>query len=233
MIVGMLSSMTLWGSHDLMQRASAAYQQGNMQGALDAYRAITKKRPVVWYNMGNCYYHMHELVPAILSWQRALPGSSYATYCAAQEQIAAAQRQLGIQETHHVPLFLSGIAHLIPVGVMQILFLLCWLCLWLCIRYRYQLPFSNGLIFGILVIAIFGAVVVYLQWSADRYEQAVVIQKDMVLYAGPDEKYDAVGAVAQGSTIALVQKVPGWYKIAYDERYGWVMASAIESIKTS
>jgi hypothetical protein len=47
------------------------YQQAQFQAALTAYQAINPKNSVVWYNLGNCAYHLEQYLDASLFWKRA------------------------------------------------------------------------------------------------------------------------------------------------------------------
>ncbi len=47
------------------------YQQAQFQAALTEYQAINPKNSVVWYNLGNCAYHLEQYFDASLFWKRA------------------------------------------------------------------------------------------------------------------------------------------------------------------
>jgi len=220
-------------SDELFNKANSAYQSGQIEQALEHYSAITHKGSAVWYNMGNCYYQQQDLARAIVCWQRSLPASSYHDYNDAQNNIANAARLLGIQENNGSFFdFFNAIASAVPIWIMQWLLLIVWFCLWLILFYRYRIRFFYLSFFGIFVAVLFLGLVVYMQWRNEKYQHGVVVATNMVLQVGPNHGYHGVGSMAYGETVDLIEQRPGWYKIAKNEKYGWVDASAIELVES-
>ncbi len=85
---GLLSCLNLNSAtnQEYFLSGNQLYQQAQFQAALTEYQTINPKSSVIWYNMGNCAYHLERYLEACLFWKRAqlleLKNLGYATHLA-------------------------------------------------------------------------------------------------------------------------------------------------------
>lgn len=81
--------------NDTWQRANGFYQQKNYDSAAFYYEQLAAQQPsdaVVYYNLGNAYYRLNKVSPAVLNYERALffqPG-----FREAKENLALTQSRI-------------------------------------------------------------------------------------------------------------------------------------------
>ncbi len=230
----------LWWPHQSMSQqaqelfllANKAYEKGESAEALRHYQAIKKKGPILWYNMGNCYYRQHDFAQAIACWQRALRGATVSLYKDVEHNCAHAYQKLS--KKYHSSwwdMIMASSAYRIPILVMQLLFLLCWALLFMMIMRRQKSWHNYFSIIGLLLLLFYFGLVLWYHYQQQRQAYGIVIEKTAPLYVGPDAQYHAVGTAEIGDRITLMQKRAAWYKVSKDGTTGWIPSSAIEIVE--
>src|SRR5262247_3462980 len=79
---------------------------------------------------------------------------------------------------------------------------------------------------GLIMIVTFLLVLVSVTVAADTL---TVTARQAVVRAGPDSKQGILATVPQGTTLALLERRKGWYKVLLDDcQEGWVVQSAAQ-----
>jgi len=139
---------------ELFLRANKYCEQHDWSQALTLYRSINQKGSLVWYNMGNCCYHLKNYTEALIYWKRAEQGTLYKIYAQSKHNQRILARKLNrvvpvvrVQQLYEFFVYnLLGI----PLLFLQVLFLFCWSLFFFSKRYWGETFFSAALIMVML-----------------------------------------------------------------------------------
>ena len=115
---------------------------------------------------------------------------------------------------------------MIPLLLWQLLViaLLSVLTMWGISWARKRRWYVLGVLIGLLCLAVAGLCISYYDaW----YPCAVVTKENVLLYAGPDEQFDVVGSMPEGSEVKILSKAQGWYKVRYQKQNGWAVGTTM------
>lgn len=219
-------------SSDLFAQANEAFEQGQIDQAIEQYVAIPDKGPAIWYNLGNCYYQKKDSARALVCWQRSLPGASWKQYADVQHNIAIVSQSLGIEKPFStVSLLVDRAAHTIPIWLVQWLFLLSWWALFMLYWFKIRMRFLPLIYTALLTLMILFGILAWVQFTHTTQQRGVIVTKNLALHAGPNHGYHGLGTVRYADTVQLLEHKDGWYKIAKDDATGWAWATGIEPIE--
>lgn len=219
-------------SLDLFAQAHSAFEQGDVDQAIEKYVAIPDKGPAVWYNLGNCYYQKNDHARAIVCWQRSLPGASWKQYGDVQHNINTVSQSLGIKKPDSlIDMLIDRAAHTVPIWFVQWLFIISWWLLFILFWYRQRIHFFYTMLSIALAFLILSGIIAWVQFKHTTQNRGIVVTKNLALHAGPNHGYHGLGNVAYADTVALLEHRDGWYKVAKNDATGWVWATGIEPIE--
>ena len=61
-------------AQNAFENGNQAYQKENFQGAITNYESVIasgKQSAEIYFNLGNCYYKLHKIAPAIYNYEKA------------------------------------------------------------------------------------------------------------------------------------------------------------------
>lgn len=212
------TALSAQNSANLFAQANAQYQKNECTQALALYEQIPNKSGTIWFNMGNCTYKLKEPLKALLYWKRAYKHGNSELKQDSEDNM----KLLGI-DYKPLPHKYANTAPLL----MQILFF-CIFGVFLIVGYfliraRYWVFLAMS--FSVLVSA---ARITYLVYSAPQ--QALIMHDNAAIRAGPGTEYHLIKEVPAGTTITVIQKVPGWAKVSHSATQGWIEDRQIENI---
>lgn len=216
-------------SQELFLRANKEYKNKCYQKAAEIYESIEPKGRAVWYNLGNCLYHLDNTPQAIAYWRHSQKDAPFHEQEDAEHNIACAREKEGLSNPPSVwwHRALRASAALMPIGIAQLLFLFCWYLLFLLAWRTTNKGFKFFITAGLLVIIItWLAGILYVVYSRQCYPRAVVKHETAVV-AGPHVKYHQVGVVRVPDELTVLQQRTGWCKIMHETTYGWVPQRAL------
>lgn len=236
-------SSFLYAKEDLnviWQKANKAYEHKDYESAAFYYEKIATTKPhetVVYYNLGNAYYKLNQIAPAILNYERALqvdPGNKEAA-----DNLSIAQSRITNRLAIVPDIFFVRWWHAITAanhtGMWAIISLLIFSFL---VGYGIirKIKRSNsvlpvqlraGIITLFILCVIFGFTSANNQTSPDK---AVVMQNETPLYTSTQQTKPAL-YVPEGTTIKCGKELQGWVEVILpDGRNGWIRTDAITRI---
>jgi tetratricopeptide (TPR) repeat protein len=228
----------------LLEQANEAYEEGRYDEAVDVYEQILATGVIhgtVLYNLGNAYFKMDRLGPAILMYQRA-------RWLLPRDQDVAANlrlaRQLTIDKTlqENPPLLIRWITY--PARTLSeneltwlssILYIstACLVVIGIWIRpdrLRKKILVS-ALVGGILLIVVGGSLAGKIYWRTSMI-RAVVLAPAVDARSGPGDDYTKIFTAHEGTTVKIRQQREGWYLIALPNGLGgWIPDTSAEIIQ--
>lgn len=221
-------------------KANRAYESGDYEEAAHLYQSLANNKPDVaylYYNLGNAYYKLNRIGPAVLNYERALclePGFREAKENLALTTARIPNRILPAEEIFFIRWWKS-ITHPALATLWAISALVCFLLIvgiqWFRIRrkgihqLRYR-PFYTGLVVtGVLLLILAAA-------SAQKMAnpgKAVVMHTDTALQLEGTEKQTV--SIPEGTVVTVLKtQASVCYVRLPDGRTGHLPAEALEAI---
>jgi len=248
---------------EVFARGNESYEAGDYDGAIEAYGSLVARGAVdadLFYNMGNAYYEIGALGPAVLYYERALrldPRNRDAAANLALTRKILRDREFVVSEGWlrrallWAPRTLST-KELVLIGSM-LYFLLTLIVIAFVFRdtrfvsgvYRRFSLLSPGRLFGLQKttdIAMAGVTVFVLlcasgaaAWERHRVEtlrrDAVILEEELAVYSGPSTQATLQFKIHEGTITRVVDARQGWVEIELPgELSGWVRSDALERI---
>ena len=239
----------LWGSihaqtpEDLFSRANAHYHEEHYEEAAELYMDILEKgyeSKGVYYNLGNCYFKLNQLGPAIINYRRA---EHLAPYDEEVQHNLKLARKATIDdfELMPMPLFRSAYLRIVLLIGSDTWAWLSLTALFLLIigsaLYYYTSLQRPGFILG------FGALLCFLTFLAlalanksyqSRNTPAIVMAASSYAKSGPGEKAEDVFILHEGAEVQIIEEYEAWSKLRLpDGKLGWVLGDDLEPIFSS
>ncbi len=221
-VLGMAYVVTCFATdEEQFLQAYRCYNTKEYARALELYQAIQSKGSSVWYNMGNCAFHVQNYAHARLYWKQAERQAS-------ADQLADIAYNLDVLETKignssrgmswHRMIFRS--AALLSLRMWQILFLLCWGIVLLMVGKR----FFMGKAVALLCVCgmVLSGVGMCGRYMRNTQRIAMVTAHEACLYAGPDSRYQLLKTIDAMSEVAVQEKRDNWCKVRHNTTVGWM-----------
>jgi len=229
---------------DFFLEGNRQYQEGDYRAALESYLRIEDagfESGPLYYNIGNTYFKLAELGPAILYFERArrlMPGEDDLE---ANLQLA---RSLTVDEVTPLPSFLPFRAvrwwvHLLPIGLLAWVVGAAYVSSMASVTLVLLRPRSASAVWAgrIAVVAagvaiVLGANLVALELRIGEPPRAVVMAEAADVHSAPsDDPSLQVFTVHEGTTVQVDRQSDGWVEVVLlDGQVGWLRSSALEEI---
>lgn len=225
-------------------QGNALYKKGDYKGAAAQYEGILKEgkeSAEVYFNLGNTYYKLNQVAPAVFYYEKALlldPGNKDA-----QINLGFAQKMTidDIKATPRVGFSkmmynATGSYHYNTWGWIAVSF--AFLCLALFVGYYFSGSTLLKRIFfvgmfvtaGLLVLSVISAIYVKAQKNRENY--AIVFPEVVSVKAEPRENAQDAFILHSGTKVNVLQSEDDWDKIQLaDEKVGWINKKDIKKIK--
>jgi len=216
---------------ELFLRANKHCEQHDWSQALTLYKSINQKGSFVWYNMGNCCYHLKNYAEALIYWKRAEQGTSYTIYVQSKHNQRILARQLNrvVSVVWTQQLYEFFVYNLLGISLLflQVLFLFCWSLFFFLKRYWGETFFSVALIMVTLSGLVgTGIVVKYKEMN----KIGIITSDSAKIFAGPSQEYHVLDLLNHIDQVTIQDVKPDWYKVKYATGVGWVAADAIQVV---
>ncbi|TET06545.1 tetratricopeptide repeat protein [Candidatus Dependentiae bacterium] len=218
---------------EIVLRAHKLYEQQNIDQALELYGSIEKKGSATWYNMGNCYYKLGNYLDALICWRRAERDATWYELSVIHHNLDQVYKVLGIQLSNRFKTSLYRFAQrylsFFSLYGWQLIFLLVWVLLLFLVA---QLVRNhNYFILSVLcLITILFTGALYLKYEIDTTRYGIVIENDLIVYAGPDKEFHKLGSFARATEVTICEQQERWLKIQERGLIGWIFLEHVAII---
>lgn len=231
-----------FGNESILQAANDAYQAGQFKEAIEQYERLlpTEEQSAdVHYNLGNSYFRMNQLGPAVLHFEKAALLKPRDKDILHNLRVAQTKVKTELEEIPEffVTRWWSNTQKVMsPLGWGVFGLLLLWiglagLILWFRGGNRKQRKqgFVLGIILIILSILPFSLGFSLCKKMNDSGRSVVMTTVD--LKSAPDEVSESIIKLYEGTTIRLLDQIGGWQKIRLiDGEEGWLEEKVMEKI---
>lgn len=220
------------------------YQKGKYQEALNAYESVVnnhKQSAELFYNLGNCYYKLNKVAPAIYNYEKALvlkPNDADVL-----NNLKFAQKRT-IDEIKVIPKVgfgkllrdFTGIYHYntwgwISIG-FSVLFLLSFIG-----YYFSQITVSKRIFFFsmfvfVIMLMISVASAIFEKSHFENEKPAIVFVEMTDVRSEPQKMASTVVVLHEGTKVYVEEAVVGWKKVQLtDGTEGWIESKSIKEVK--
>ncbi|MGN6569082.1 MAG: tetratricopeptide repeat protein [Flavipsychrobacter sp.] len=220
------------------QKANNFFQQKEYDSASFYYEKVSALHPqdaVVYYNLGNAYYRLNKIGPAVLNYQRALQINP--KYKEAQDNLALTEARIGNRIPSGGDIFFikwwNTITSPQKAGMWAVVSLIIFLAVIIILLTRrfgasIKIPGQAVGVLSFLWI-VFMAFAVTAANNKASSNKAVIMQNDAPLLTDPKGKTQAL--VPEGTTVKLKGTEGSWAEIQLpDGRNGWMQTSLFDKI---
>lgn len=225
-------------------QADEAYAAGNYEEAARLYEQILADRgvaPVIYYNLGNCYYKTSEWAKAILNYERALllnPGDADARFNLELARSKTVDKITPLSELFFVT-WAKDFANLQSADAWARTAITCFIiCLFSLALYLFsrkpalrKAAFFIAL-FLVLVCIVANAAAAYQKGVLEERTQAIVMRPSVIVKSTPDNSGTDLFVLHEGCKVEIKDdSMRGWKEIRLaDGNVGWIPVEAIEVI---
>lgn len=204
-------------SEEMFLEGNQHFVAAQFSEAVASYKQVVNPSSVVLMNMGIAYFNMEDYAQARLAFVQAQKNSEGSLY----RQISRCQRELdaklGFEEERKYQDLLIDIVHFIPIFLLQLWVILCFLLILYCIFRKKSGTFQA--IFYILFL--FGSSVWLYRYRLSQNKVAVIMT-NTDLHAGPDLLFLKKNVIPLGKVFRVVREGKDMVQIITDEQQGWV-----------
>jgi len=233
MCVFVMSAAFAGSDEEFFLRGNKYYAQKDYDNAFHAYDMMSKKGRAVLYNMGNCLFYKEDYSRALVYWSRAQVGATPHEYDLIMRNKDHALKKIGKQKEqslwHNAIERAQSPLLYVSLFFLQLFFLMCWWFFIFVMRKKQTGIRKIAQNCVCLVISIF-AVVLGTHYMQHNTNQAIVVKKESMLFAGPDKSFHVLSPVVYADCARVKETREGWYKIQYADMIGWVEADVIQII---
>ena len=243
-LLGLLTPAVCAGQDAFFDEGNQRYQEGDFDGALAGYVQILDsglKSGELYYNIGNTYFKLSNLGPAILYYERArrlMPGDDDLL---ANLELA---RSLTIDDVTPLPGFWLFRAAgwwvgLAPPRGLAWLVALAYLTAMTAVILVILRPATvlaawgrRVAIVGATVTVIFGVNLAVRELGIGAAEEAVIMAEETQVQSAPsDDSALQIFAVHEGTKVRIDRRSDAWLEIVLEDgKVGWVRADQLEPI---
>lgn len=209
---------------DFLQ-ANNLYAQRDYANAQKLYESIDNKGAAVWYNLGNCRYHLEHYPEALACWNRSLENGGSAWYDEVIHNCNHVQELLAIQPNgSRFDRFIYGIMNYSllwwQLSVIMVLILLCITPFWF--KGKKMIGAMGAL--ASLMFLMMGCLGIKHRHLSRNYG---FLLEETYLFAGTDERFSKHAILKKGDEVSIYDEQGQWAKVATSEGVGWILADTI------
>lgn len=227
------------GFQERFNQAEQLYEDGKYAEALAAYQDIerTVAHWKLFYNMGNCYYKMNNVVKAKIYYLRAERLNPFDA--SIQKNIDIVDKQFSDKIEGEEPDFLTRLAlrieSVISLNILSVILLIVVVILnafiFLLIKKGKSRFRLYGVSFSLVIVLVIGGYHIYRTGKQNLRNTAVIVKADSELRSGPGESNTILFKVNPGLKVKIIEKSRNWVQVSASAQVaGWVEEDRLERI---
>ncbi|EKT3964335.1 tetratricopeptide repeat protein [Flavobacterium psychrophilum] len=243
LFIFLLITQTFW-AQTAFDKGNNLYQKGNYQEAITVYESVVKsgqQSAELYFNLGNCYYKLNKVAPAIFNFEKALllnPNDSEI-----RNNLAFAQK-MTIDEVVETPKV--GFAKIIRdftssyhydtwawiAIVFSVLFLICFVGYYFSNTTMLKRIFFTSVLF-ILLFAMVSVFAGFFEKNQSNNDRPAIVFADITLVKSePKSTAQDAFVLHAGTKVFVLESLNNYKKIQLlDLKEGWIEKSAIKELK--
>lgn len=228
---------------ETLRMANELYSQGDFRKAVDLYESLTQgsvEADIVYYNLGNAYYKLNRIAPAILNYERALllnPGDGDIRFNLEMAKLKTVDKidpigKFFLTEWTDSLRNVYGSNQWGILGIVSfIILIICLVLFFFSRRLAWKkIGFYMGIAF--LVICISSNVFSYQQkMNRENKNTAIVFAPTFTLKSSPNNSGTDIVIIHEGAKVFIKTKSTSWSEVVLENgTVGWIENKMIEII---
>jgi tetratricopeptide (TPR) repeat protein len=222
-----LDKTTLATSQEDFLRANQWYLSGDYLKAKKFYDSIENKGAAVWFNLGNCCYHLEQYPEALAYWKRSLKTGGKRWRDDVLYNCQHVQEVLSVQQPQKWSELLTRVVADHSLLWWQLVLILLGI-IGTAMLFLYKKRKKVPVVVFFVVLCITTSCLGIKYWHLSQ-EHAIVAYESGLM-AGTDERFSKIAILKKGLEVFVIQKQEKWTKVVTNEGAGWIMADALITI---
>jgi tetratricopeptide (TPR) repeat protein len=236
-------TQVIW-AQTAFEQGNQYYQKENYQAAISSFESILnsgKQSAAVYFNLGNCYYKLHKVAPAIYNYEKALLLSPNDSEIKTNLDFS---RKMAIDDIKVIPKV--GFNKLLAdftskyyydtwawiAVVFAFLFLAFFVGYYFSQKTVLKRMFFFGMFLWLFGVCLSSASGFYEKSRYENEKPAIVFAETASVKSEPKVSSTDAFVLHEGSKVYILESIANWKKIELtDETTGWIEESAIKEIK--
>ncbi len=244
LFVSLLSLCAFSQEEQYFDEATAAYNNGEYNLAIDKYQAIVsqgKHSAELYFNLGNCYYKLDQIGPSIYYYEKARLLDPKDTEILNNLRFAQNMRLDAIEEMpktamarlHDTVVLAFSFDQWATLAVIMVmLFVLGYIIYYLLSSAtQKRIAFITGTL--ALILAFCSVALAYFAYQDfQKKNPAIVFEREVAVTSEPNERSEKVFVLHEGTKVNILDTLQDWHKIKIaDGQTGWLPAESIKQLK--
>jgi tetratricopeptide (TPR) repeat protein len=226
------------------EQGNKFYEKENYQAAISSFENVVnsgKQSAELYFNLGNCYYKLHQVAPSIYNYEKALLLSPNDIEVKTNLEFA---RKMAIDDIKVVPKV--GFSKLLAdftskyyydtwawiAVAFAFLFLLFFVGYYFSHSTVLKRIFFFGMFLWLIGIGLSVASGFYEKGRMDNERPAIIFAVNVILKSEPKSNGQEVALLHEGTKVYILESIANWKKVELtDETTGWIEEGAIKEIK--
>lgn len=243
LILLLFVSQVFW-AQTAFEQGNKFYEKENYEAAISSYESVVnsgRQSPELYFNLGNSYYKLHKVAPAIFNYEKALLLRPNDTEIKTNLEFA---RKMTIDDIKVIPKV--GFSKLLSdftskyyydtwawVAVsFAFVFLAFFIGYYFSQRTLLKRIFFIGMFLLLLGIALSAASGFYEKNRNDTERPAIVFAENTPLKSEPKVGGQDSAVLHEGTKVYILESIANWKKVELtDETTGWIEDTSIKEIK--
>lgn len=231
-------------AQNAFEQGNQYYQKENFQAAISSYESIInsgKESADVYFNLGNCYYKLHKVGPAVYNYEKALLLNPNDQEIKTNLDFA---RKMAIDDIKIIPKV--GFHKLIQdftstyyydtwawiAVALALVFFLFFLGYYFSGTTLKKRIFFTGMFVILLGITLSVSAGIFERNRLENEKPAIVFAETAAVKSEPKTSSPDAFILHEGTKVHILESIANWKKIELtDETTGWIESSAIKEIK--
>lgn len=231
-------------AQNAFEQGNQYYQKENFQAAISSYESIInsgKESANVYFNLGNCYYKLHKVGPAIYNYEKALLLNPNDEEIKTNLDFA---RKMAIDDIKIIPKVgfhkliqdFTSTYHYdtwawIAIG-LAFIFLLSFLGYYFSAAAWKKRVFFSGMFLFLLGILLSVSAGIFERNRLNNEKPAIVFAETAPVKSEPKSGSPDSFILHEGAKVYILESIANWKKIELtDETTGWIESSSIKELK--
>lgn len=243
LILLLLISQVFWGQ-TAFEQGNKFYAKENYEAAISSYESVVnsgKQSAELYFNLGNSYYKLHKVAPAVYNYEKALLLSPNDSEIKTNLEFA---RKMAIDDIKVIPKV--GFNKLLAdftskyhydtwawIAVsFSFVFLLFFVGYYFSEKTVLKRIFFIGMFLWLVGILLSAASGFYEKNRNDNERPAIVFAENAPLKSEPKSGGQDITVLHEGTKVYILESIANWKKIELtDETTGWIEDTSIREIK--
>lgn len=239
----LILSQTFW-AQNAFEAGNKSYEKEQYEAAISSYESVVnsgKQSAELYFNLGNAYYKLHKVAPAIYNYEKALLLNPSDSEIKTNLEFA---RKMAIDDVKVIPKV--GFHKLLSdftskyyydtwawIAVsFAFLFLLFFVGYYFSEKTILKRIFFMGMFFWLLGIVLSAASGFYEKNRNENERPAIIFAESTPLKTEPKLASPEATLLHEGTKVYILESIANWKKVELtDETIGWIEESALKEIK--